>query len=276
MRFFASACVLIFAGCSEEKKTAATTTTNVAVPTGNGLVPSSSRSASLRSIDMPVEVLRLELYTNPDALKTVIKKLAGVDQSKAISQLSKLLAPSLAVDPIVWRALLKYIHDIINPAMAAHLTLLASSSPEKLAEMSKEVAEILITLNASEDTPGLGPRIKEAAKWTHREGISDSELVLLWLNGDEDAKRVFSESLVKKILTEIVANQLGINGAICLRLVPLLDDHVEPRNGQLLWGRVGGEDIASCQGNAMAAFNAESVGVYANLLLDEYMGRVED
>ena len=103
-----------------------------------------------------------------------------------------------------------------------------------------------------------------------------SELVLLWLNGDEGARRVTNKGSVKKILTEIVANQLAINGAICLRLVPLLDDHVEPRNGQLLWGRVGGEDIASCQGNAMAAFNAESVGVYANLLLDEYMGRVED
>lgn len=103
-----------------------------------------------------------------------------------------------------------------------------------------------------------------------------SELVLLWLNGDEGARRVTNKGSVKKILTEIVANQLAINGAICLRLFPLLDDQVLPPTDQLRWGKVGGADIAGCQANATAAFGTDSIEVYANLLLKLYEGWVEE
>ena len=161
MRFFASACVLIFAGCSEEKKTA-TTTNSVATPAG-ALVPSSSRSASLRSIGMPVKVLRLELYTNPDALKMLTNKLNLTEKLKAVSQISKLLAPSLAVDPIFWRAILKHLDKVDDPVKAAHLTLLASSSDEELVEMSEEVAFNMLRL--PDDIPGLWSRSHKAKKY---------------------------------------------------------------------------------------------------------------
>lgn len=264
---------LLLAGCSEEssssssKKTTPTTTT---VSSSAVSLPASSTSASLRSHNIPILHFKVAMYMNHNPMTGWAEKLKDLKTREAI--LAKLLSPLLEVDAIAWRFVLMQLEDgSDDPQNAARLVALAGSSAAKLAEMTgavaKYFAELMSKKSAAASTAKLGALISEAVIFTKAHS-SDEAHVQLWLNGYDRVPRVSDNALVKKIFEKIVSEQLGVNGAVCLRLIE--QEKPESHESGFHWApEVTGGDLIECQSSARNAFNG-NLSVFVGYLVEAY------
>ena len=179
------------------------------------------------------------MYEEVNPLGVLGEYFKKTDPALAEKQMVHILKYLLPVDALLWRAIHLMLTQTDDPSKAALLTVYAWQTDTN--QLAKAVARtIAIRVMGGVDDGEILKIFLSLHSLVDTANLSDKEALVLTLNGGKAP--AVDPAVVEPLISEIVAEQAGVNGALCGLFVP-------PNNavGVQLWDMRSGKDILDCE-----------------------------